>query len=51
MARNYWLRLIGANIASALFILANDALWQVVFSAHCLVVLALMLLTSPEKNQ
>lgn len=49
MARNYWLRLTGANFAAALFA-PDNSVWWLDLTLHLLAVLALMLLTSPERR-
>lgn len=51
MAKNFWPRITGANLAAAFFLAPHNGVWWVDFLAHCIVMLALMLLTSPEKTQ
>ena len=50
MAKNYLLRLIGANLLAGVFA-PSASVWWVDLLAHFLVALALTLLTSPETDR
>ena len=51
MAKNFLPRFIGANLLAGLFVEPHDGEWWLKMLAHLLIVLALMLLTSPEPDQ